>query len=140
MVRLVVCGGRTWGEVPRLPRKPTPESAAIAAQQTRAVYVALAEINRATPIELLAQGGARGADRAAHTWAINARDNHGAKIRILIFGAWWSDGPRAGPERNTRMLEVAKPDLVLAFPGGRGTADCVSQARALGIEVREWTP
>jgi hypothetical protein len=26
---------------------------------------------------------------------------------------------------------------VLAFPGGRGTADMVRQARAAGVEVRE---
>lgn len=31
----------------------------------------------------------------------------------------------------------AKPDLVIAFPGGRGTADMVRRARAAGIEVRE---
>ncbi len=28
-------------------------------------------------------------------------------------------------------------DLVLAFPGGRGTADCVRRARGPGIEVLE---
>jgi hypothetical protein len=33
------------------------------------------------------------------------------------------------------MLDEGKPDLVVAFPGGRGTADMVSVARAKGIEV-----
>lgn len=28
-------------------------------------------------------------------------------------------------------------DLVVAFPGGRGTADMVRQARARGVPVRE---
>jgi hypothetical protein len=27
--------------------------------------------------------------------------------------------------------------LVVAFPGGRGTADMVARARAAGVEVRE---
>lgn len=30
-----------------------------------------------------------------------------------------------------------KPDLVVAFPGGRGTADMVKRARAAGVEVIE---
>lgn len=30
---------------------------------------------------------------------------------------------------------VARPDLVVAFPGGRGTADMVRRATAAGIEV-----
>jgi predicted Rossmann-fold nucleotide-binding protein len=30
-----------------------------------------------------------------------------------------------------------KPDLVVAFPGGSGTADMVSRARGAGIEVIE---
>jgi len=30
-----------------------------------------------------------------------------------------------------------EPDLVLAFPGGRGTANMVKQAREQGVEVRE---
>jgi UDP-N-acetylmuramoylalanine-D-glutamate ligase len=35
------------------------------------------------------------------------------------------------------MLEREKPDLVVAFPGGRGTADMVAKARAAGVEVLE---
>jgi hypothetical protein len=33
------------------------------------------------------------------------------------------------------MLNEGKPDLVVAFPGGRGTADMVKRARAAGIEL-----
>lgn len=32
-------------------------------------------------------------------------------------------------------LREFKPDVVLAFPGGTGTADCVKQARAMKIPV-----
>jgi UDP-N-acetylmuramoylalanine-D-glutamate ligase len=35
------------------------------------------------------------------------------------------------------MLAEGKPDLVVAAPGGRGTADMVRRARDAGIEVVE---
>lgn len=41
----------------------------------------------------------------------------------------------AGPDRNQRMIDDGKPDLVVAFPGGNGTADMVRRAKAAGIEV-----
>jgi len=36
------------------------------------------------------------------------------------------------------MLDEGKADLVVAFPGGRGTANMLSQARA--ADVRVWQP
>lgn len=33
------------------------------------------------------------------------------------------------------MLTDGQPDLVVAFPGGRGTADMVRRARAAGVET-----
>ena len=33
------------------------------------------------------------------------------------------------------MLDKGKPDLVVAFPGGIGTADMVAKARGAGIPV-----
>jgi hypothetical protein len=35
------------------------------------------------------------------------------------------------------MLAEGKPDLVVGFPGGRGTAHMCSIARAAGVEVIE---
>ena len=43
----------------------------------------------------------------------------------------------AGPERNARMLAEGRPDLVVAFPGGTGTADMVRRAKAAGVRVVE---
>ncbi len=37
--------------------------------------------------------------------------------------------------RNQQMLDEAKPDMVLAFPGGRGTDDMVSRAEKAGVPV-----
>jgi hypothetical protein len=62
-------------------------------------------------------------------------------VRTEVFPAdWVRHGRAAGPVRNTRMLNDGEPDLVIAFPGGHGTADMVKQARAAGIEVREIGP
>jgi hypothetical protein len=35
------------------------------------------------------------------------------------------------------MLSQEKPDLVIAFPGGRGTRDLIRQAMRMGLEVME---
>lgn len=48
---------------------------------------------------------------------------------------WNRYGRSAGPRRNEEMLAREQPDMVLAFPGGRGTADCVRRARARGLLV-----
>ena len=80
-------------------------------------------------------GGAFGADRLAEDWAII---NY---CPLQVFPAdWKSHGRAAGPRRNAQMLSAGKPDVVMAFPGGRGTADMVAKARAAGVEVIEVAP
>ena len=37
------------------------------------------------------------------------------------------------------VLDEGKPDLVVAFPGGKGTADMVRRGRQAGVEVIEVT-
>jgi hypothetical protein len=54
----------------------------------------------------------------------------GIGVRCDVYEAdWISLGRKAGPIRNQRMLEEGKPDLVMAFPGGRGTADMVRRGK-----------
>jgi hypothetical protein len=48
---------------------------------------------------------------------------------------WLLYGKAAGPMRNQAMLHRSKPDAVLAFPGGKGTADMVKRAERVGIRV-----
>lgn len=79
------------------------------------------------------EGGARGADRMAGTWAQIHNKGH------LSFPADWDRyGAAAGPMRNQQMIDEGKPDLVLAFPGGTGTADMIRRAKTAGIEVRQF--
>ena len=77
------------------------------------------------------QGGATGADALAREWAELCY--HGL---VSVKANWTKFGPSAGPMRNEKMLVSGKPDLVLAFPGGRGTADMVRRAKAAGVPVR----
>ena len=60
-----------------------------------------------------------------------------AGVSVEEFAAdWRGHGRAAGPMRNADMLAIGVPDLVVAFPGGRGTANMVKQARAAGIRVQ----
>jgi hypothetical protein len=50
-------------------------------------------------------------------------------VPVIEFPANWKVyGRAAGPIRNMKMLLEGKPDLVVAFPGGIGTADMVKKA------------
>ncbi|KNY21725.1 SLOG family protein [Methylobacterium sp. ARG-1] len=78
------------------------------------------------------QGGATGADAGAEQWALSSG------IPVSSFRADWEQyGRQVGPLRNTRMLAEGRPDAVIAFPGGAGTADMVRKARAAGLPVVE---
>jgi predicted Rossmann-fold nucleotide-binding protein len=91
------------------------------------------------PVHLLLHGGARGADaaiaRAAQQLGWSA---------LALPAEWRRHGRAAGPIRNRQLLDQAiaravahsTPGcqvsvLVLAFPGGAGTASLVQQARRL---------
>lgn len=77
-------------------------------------------------------GGARGADRGADEWGV------ANWVPVHEFKADWDKyGKLAGPIRNKEMLEIGKPDLVIAFPGGKGTSNMVQQAKEAGVEVIE---
>ena len=80
----------------------------------------------------LLHGGATGADRMAGRWAEHVG------VPVVVFEAEWRKyGPSAEPIRDTRMLNVGKPDLVVAFPGATGTTDMVKLARKAGVEIME---
>lgn len=83
-------------------------------------------------VECIIHGAARGADTLAAEWASLAN------VPVKAYPANWErDGVAAGPIRNRLMLLDGKPDFVIAFPGGLGTADMVKIARDAGIQVME---
>ena len=57
---------------------------------------------------------------------------------VQKFPANWKEyGKRAGYIRNAQMLNEGKPDLVVAFPGGKGTQMMIKLAKAAGVKVVE---
>lgn len=111
-MRVLVCGGRDY-------------------QDSERVELELALVQPT----LVIHGGARGADYLAFLWS----QERG--IPSECFAADWETyGRGAGPIRNARMLAEGKPDLVVAFPGGRGTEDMKRRARAAGVPVKEVAP
>lgn len=113
-MKVLVCGGRDFSNIAFVWRK-------------------LDDLHQSTPITALMQGGARGADTIARDWAVTKPGIQ----RYVCRADWEKFGKRAGILRNARMLEW-KPDLVVAFPGGRGTADMVQRSKNAGVRVVEF--
>ena len=91
------------------------------------------------PVHLLLHGGARGADAA-----IGRAAQQLGWASLVMPAQWQLHGRAAGPIRNRELLEQAisraeahsSPGyqasvLVVAFPGGTGTASLVQQARRM---------
>ena len=101
-----------------------------------AVFAALDAANHKRTIKVLIHGAARGADTLSGEWA----KERGIECAVFPISSqdWKTLGNRAGPIRNQRMIDQGKPDGVIAFPGGRGTADQVTRARLARLPV--WQP
>ncbi len=114
--RVLVCGGRDYGNY-------------------AVVSAVLRLVHDIAPIEAIIEGGATGADELARQWAKSQG------ISVMTFQADWANlGRSAGPRRNAEMLRKGQPVLVVAFPGGRGTANMVAQAAAADVPVYEVSP
>ena len=114
---MLVCGGRTFSD-------------------ERLLWFVLDELHAKTPITLVIQGMALGADTLARYWA------HERGVTCRGFKPDWKryGNKTAGPIRNQQMLDEGKPDLVVAFKGGKGTADMVRRSREQGFEVKTCYP
>jgi hypothetical protein len=112
---VLVCGGRDYDDADQL-------------------YFFLDQLHAERPITKIVHGAATGADTLGAMWGLV---NH-------VFSAgypanWKQYGKAAGMIRNQEMLAAEKIDLVVACPGGRGTADMVRRATKAGIPVRRVT-
>jgi hypothetical protein len=113
-MKILVCGGRDFSN-------------------KKALYEALDSFEKGSVEEIIIiHGAAPGADALAQQWADER------KCPCLKFPANWDkDGKAAGPMRNQRMLDVGRPDMVVAFPGGRGTTDMIKRTLKMNISVTE---
>lgn len=118
-MRILVCGGRKYDDYQVL---------------SEAIDATIYQRYESYPYEkvTIINGGAKGADNLAQMFAV-ARG-----CSWYVFNANWKrDGKAAGPIRNQRMLDEGKPDIVLAFEGGKGTADMVRRAKKTNVRVIE---
>ena len=106
-----MCGGRTYTDARRLRAE-------------------LDRIHERVEITVLIHGAAPGADLLAEDWA-----RWRAIEYIGVPAQWETHGKSAGPRRNSYMLVFYKPELVIAFAGGIGTADMCKKARAAGCPI-----
>lgn len=109
-MKVLVCGGRDFND-------------------QNLLFCTMDSLNAQRPITQIIHGGARGADSLAGYWA-----QQRSIPLINVFPANWDKyGKSAGYIRNQEMLDEGQPDMVIAFPGGRGTDMMVKIARKAGV-------
>lgn len=127
MIKILVCGGRNFNDKSLLYQ--TLDNLCL---ERGWVTEADTDGNWLPKDVKIIAGKARGADTLAIDWAvINWQD-------FKEYPADWDrHGKAAGFIRNQQMLDEGKPDLVVAFPGGNGTADMVRRAKKANLAVIE---
>lgn len=145
-MNVLVCGGRDFGNLAALIARGIKSGPAYekAKREHEFIIRKLEELSLEWPttppdrygnflpeVKIIA-GGAEGVDAVAIDWAVVNW------CPFVEFRADWDKhGKAAGPIRNQRMLAEGKPDLVVAFPGGKGTAHMKRLARDAKIKVME---
>ena len=108
---VLVCGGRDFND-------------------SNALFAAMDRVR--SRIWCVMHGGCKGADMLADEWA-RSNGLHRARIDAL----WDQYGNGAGPLRNQIMARF-EPDVLIAFPGGRGTAGMIELCQERNIKI--WRP
>lgn len=150
-MKILVCGGRDFGDLTPIPyvdghRDHTHPLWDERRHQYTFVHRTLDALARAYSVEYschdnwlpsdieIVSGGASGADSAAEDWAVLNW------TKYSVFKAdWGKHGKAAGPIRNQQMLDEGKPDLVIAFEGGKGTAGMLLLAKRAGIPTVQYS-
>ena len=114
--RLAVTGGRNYSN-------------------KQAVFKALDAVNNKRQITLLIHGAAKGADTLSSLWAKERNIPQQA-----FYANWDKHGKSAGSIRNREMLESGKPQGLIAFPGGKGTANMIKESKLRHITIYQPYP
>jgi len=116
--RVIFCGGRDFADYPFI---------------LRSVGRLLRDRGWRPADVRAVHGAAPGADTLA------ARACRALGIEAVPYPADWRRlGKAAGPARNREMLVKELPCLVVAFPGGRGTANMLELAKGRSVPI--WMP
>lgn len=112
-MRVLICSGRFYAD-------------------THTVTRVLELYASAQAINVLIHGGHQALGGIIETWA------RGTDIHVIRYPANWAlHGKYAEVRRNLFMLQDSRPDVLLAFPGGEDTAECIRMAQKAGIRVIE---
>ena len=106
-MRVLVCGGRDYGDKAKL-------------------YASLDALDNEVGIDMIVHGGATGADSLAGDWAY---------LNEVPCVPYPTEPYVGGLARNSRMLALSGPDLVLHFPGANGTKDMVRRAQEANVRT-----
>lgn len=109
-MRVLVCGGREYSNY-------------------EVVWTTLSRLPKGT---VIVHGAARGADSLAALAATQL--GFEVEAHPVTKEEWKTLGKKAGVLRNQDMLETGV-DLVIAFPGGRGTYDMIERSYKAGVPV-----
>lgn len=110
-MRLLVCGGRHF-------------------EDAETVQRALVSLHWKNTVTVLIHGSVTGSGIVAEAWARRAG------VPVVRYPPNWElYGSKAERLRSQFMLHDSRPELVMAFPGGRNTADLVQQAINAKIAV-----
>lgn len=111
---VLVCGGRNFTD-------------------TEIAYNFLNDLHKQYQFTQVISGGARGADSLADSWPrINDIES------IVVPAEWNKFGKAAGHIRNMKMVDEHHPNLVIAFPGGKGTTNMIQYSKRNKIKVIEY--
>lgn len=124
-IRVLVCGGRDYSDKERVCQVLDDFCT------NRSLWDVGPDGNALPTGLTIIHGAARGADRLADYWAVNSW------VPVEEYKPDWDTyGKAAGILRNIDMLDSGV-DVVIAFPGGRGTAHMIKIAKEKGVEVIE---
>lgn len=122
-MRVLVCGGRDFSDKELFHKVMSHVFGHAVGDTVNPTWLVRGDL-------VVIHGGARGADSIADEWATSNF------LSVIEYKAEWAKfGKKAGYLRNKKMLEEGKPDLVIGFPGGKGTAMMMSIARKAGVAV-----
>lgn len=113
-MRVLVTGGRDYQDMDRV-------------YEVLGLFKELA-YHRSENLTIVTGACPTGADKLASVYVHSYCDCHIEEHPAANFGSW----PSCGPRRNAYMVGLGA-DFVVAFPGGRGTSDCVAKAKRAGI-------
>ncbi|MGO4672966.1 SLOG family protein [Bosea sp. 2YAB26] len=131
MTTAIICGGRSYGIMPRdFHMDAADRLRALARHERGRLYVIMRSAIERLNATRFVMGDATGADCLAAGWC---RENG---IEFKVYAAdWQQHGNAAGPIRNAAMLEAENPHFVIAFPGSKGTRNMCGLAEKAGVTV-----